>query len=69
MSANDRERGRAIRKRRIDGRIGSEASRKGSILQGSTPSPIRLSFKTATVAIGATRYCHWEQEMEKQVDP
>jgi hypothetical protein len=27
---------------RIDGRIGSGASRKGSILQGSTPSPIRF---------------------------
>ena len=29
-------------------------------------SPIRLSFESATVAIGATRCCHWEQEMEKQ---
>ena len=27
---------------------------QGSILQGSTPSPIRLSFMSEAVAIGAT---------------
>ena len=31
-----------LQTKRIDGRIGSGATRKGSILQGSTPSPVRF---------------------------
>lgn len=46
----------SLQKRWIDGRIGSEVF--NGILQGSTPSPIRLySFEAAAAVIGAARYC------------